>query len=276
MTSSVAPEDKPKREMKVLALGLPRTGTASMAEALTVLGYKDVYHGTKAIDNAEDWAIMEHAADASFPNLPTYTGKPFTREDWEQLWGHCEATTDVASVFAPKLIEAFPEAKVIVVKRDFDRWFKSINEGVLSAMWGPMASISISYFEPLLGSRAGMASRKMMLGLFQAQTVEEARQNARETYDRHHRVIREMVPEGQLLEFRLGEGWEPICDFLDKPVPDVEFPWVNEAAELRKLISAKIQKNAYDAALVVLPWVGAVMAVGVGSWMMVKRVGYLR
>ncbi|KAL4724673.1 hypothetical protein ACLX1H_008115 [Fusarium chlamydosporum] len=240
---------KPKREMKVLSLGLPRTGSASMAEALTILGYKDVYHGIQAIDRNQDWMVMERACDASFPNLPSHTGKPLTREEWDELWGHCEATTDVASLFASQLIETYPDAKVILTIRDFEPWFKSIDKGVLQALWNPVAQFSISVLEPILGSAAGRTARKQMLGLFQAQTVEEAREKGRETWERHHRVIREMVPKDQLLEYRMGQGWGPICEFLDKPVPEQEFPWVNEAAELKKVVSAKIKRNLYSAVM---------------------------
>ncbi|KAF7544300.1 hypothetical protein G7Z17_g10071 [Cylindrodendrum hubeiense] len=276
MTIATAPSTaKPKREMKVLSLGLMRTGTASIAEALTILGYQDVYHGIKAIDAKDDWAIMNRAADASFPVLPTYTGKPFTRAQWDELWGHCEGVTDVAAAFAPKLIEAYPDAKVLLVVRDFDKWFKSVDEGVLKQLWGPAADFSISYVEPILGSEAGVAARKQMLGLFEAHTVEEMRANARKAYDRHNRTIREMVPPEQLLEYHMGEGWEPICEFLGKPVPDVEFPWVNEAAELRRVIANKIKRDLWAAIKVVAPWVGGAAAVGVGSWTMAKNNGYL-
>ncbi|RGP75164.1 hypothetical protein FLONG3_5848 [Fusarium longipes] len=261
MTNSAT---KPKREMKVLSLGLPRTGSASMAEALTILGYKNVYHATQAIDSPKDWAILERACDASFPNLPSYTGKPLTREDWDELWGHCEATTDVASFFAPQLIEMYPDAKVILAIRDYEPWFKSVDQTLLQSLWNPIAQFSISVVEPVLGSAIGRSVRKQLLGLFGAQTVEEARRNARETWERHHRVIREIVPEGQLLEYRMGQGWEPICEFLDKPVPEEEFPWVNEAAELKKVIAAKIKRNLAAAAVVLLPWVGAVSIVGAG------------
>ncbi|GKU06171.1 hypothetical protein FLAG1_08693 [Fusarium langsethiae] len=262
---------KPKREMKVLSLGLPRTGSASMAEALTILGYKDVYHAIQAIDSPADWEILERACDASFPNLPSYTGKPLAREEWDELWGHCEATTDVASVFAPQLIKTYPDAKVILAIRDFEPWFKSVDQSVLQNLWNPIAKFSISVIEPILGSVAGRSARKQMLGLFQAQTVEEARANARETWERHHRVIREMVPEGQLLEYRMGQGWGPVCEFLGKPVPEKEFPWVNEAAELKRVITAKIKRNIGAAVMVVLPWVGAVSVAGVGLWMMTRR-----
>ncbi|CAG7562704.1 unnamed protein product [Fusarium equiseti] len=260
-----------KRDMKVLSLGLFRTGSASMAEALTILGYKNVYHATQAIDRSEDWEILERACDASFPHLPSYTGKPFRRDQWDELWGHCEATTDVACAFAPQLIQVYPDAKVIMTVRDYEPWFKSMDQGLLQMIFGPVAEFSINFLEPFLGSVSGRSAQKQMLGLFQAQTGEEARANGRETWERHHRVIREMVPEGQLLEYRMGQGWGPICEFLGKDVPEVEFPWVNEQAEVRRLINAKVKRNAVGAAKVVLPWVGAVGVLGFGLWMVMKR-----
>lgn len=38
----------------------------------------------------------------------------------------------------------------------------------------------------------------------------------------------------QLLEFSVREGWEPLCKFLEVPVPDVPFPRVNSSADFQK------------------------------------------
>ncbi|KAH7313590.1 hypothetical protein B0I35DRAFT_276090 [Stachybotrys elegans] len=259
------------REMKVLAMGLPRTGTASMAKALEILGYQGVYHGIKAIDTPQDWVVFSRAADATFPSLPTYTGKPFTQEDWEELYRNCEATTDLASVFGKSLTSTYPNAKVVLVIRDYDKWYKSIDEMVLKQLWGPLADFSVNYVEWVLGSQAGPASRKLMLGFFQAKDADEARRNARAAYDRHHKEIQEAVPQEQLLVYHLGDGWEPLCKFLDKPVPEgVEFPWVNEAEMLRKTITDKAKRDMTAAAMKLLPWVVGAGAIGAGSWMVMK------
>lgn len=37
------------------------------------------------------------------------------------------------------------------------------------------------------------------------------------------------MPPERLLEWNIGDGWEPLCEFLDKPIPDVEFPHSNAA-----------------------------------------------
>lgn len=43
-------------------------------------------------------------------------------------------------------------------------------------------------------------------------------------------MIRGLVPKERLLEWCVEDGWEPLCEFLGKPVPDEPFPHVNAAA----------------------------------------------
>jgi hypothetical protein len=42
------------------------------------------------------------------------------------------------------------------------------------------------------------------------------------------------VPAEQLLVYDVAEGWEPLCAFLDLPVPDQPFPRTNSTAEFRQ------------------------------------------
>lgn len=42
-------------------------------------------------------------------------------------------------------------------------------------------------------------------------------------------MIRGLVPPDRLLEWDISDGWEPLCKFLGKPVPDVPFPHANAA-----------------------------------------------
>lgn len=44
---------------------------------------------------------------------------------------------------------------------------------------------------------------------------------------RHNEHVRRVVPKDRLLEFRVQEGWEPLCKFLGKPIPNEPFPRVN-------------------------------------------------
>ncbi|KAF4505700.1 hypothetical protein G6O67_007619 [Ophiocordyceps sinensis] len=213
-------DSKPKRDLKVLVLGLPRTGTASMAEALTMLGYKD----------------------------------------WDEVWGRSEAVTDLAGMFATQLIPLYPEAKVILTTRDFDKWKGSV-EALFRQGWTPLANAA-RWVEPVLGSGVIVALRKALLGSFAAADADEACRNARVVYDGHHRRIRELAAPGQLLEYRAGQGWEPLCDFLDRPVPRADFPWLNDAESLARAVRCHLWRAVAAAAWRLVPLVVAVVALG--------------
>ena len=122
--------------MRVLALGLGRTGTAcecwrlkiqcsladqtqALRSALQELGYTDTYHMMSAsVENPPDCLMWQDAFAAKFDG----EGK-FGREQWDQLLGHCQAVCDWPAVaFAKELIEAYPDAKVLITTRDVDSW----------------------------------------------------------------------------------------------------------------------------------------------------------
>ena len=47
--------------------------------------------------------------------------------------------------------------------------------------------------------------------------------------------MKSVVPKDQLLVFDVSEGWEPLCKFLDLPVPDVPFPNINDRQQVTTL-----------------------------------------
>jgi hypothetical protein len=67
---------------------------------------------------------------------------------------------------------------------------------------------------------------------------------AKEVYSQHYAQIRKLVPKGRLLEYQVQDGWEPLCKFLGKEVPDVPFPRGNEKADLHKRIEAYSRAEA--------------------------------
>jgi hypothetical protein len=50
------------------------------------------------------------------------------------------------------------------------------------------------------------------------------------------------VPSHRLLVFNPAMGWEPLCEFLGVPVPDVPFPHVNTTSEFRSW-SARVRRT---------------------------------
>ena len=60
-----------------------------------------------------------------------------------------------------------------------------------------------------------------------------SRENAIRVYDAHNQAVRREVPPEKLLVFNAWDGWEPLCDFLDVPVPAAPYPRTNSTDEFR-------------------------------------------
>ena len=50
-------------------------------------------------------------------------------------------------------------------------------------------------------------------------------------YEAHNQKVIDTVPAEKLLVYQPGDGWQPLCDFLDVPVPDEDYPRVNSTEE---------------------------------------------
>ncbi|TQV99397.1 hypothetical protein V2A60_004875 [Cordyceps javanica] len=219
----------------LLCLGMARTGTASLGAALNMLGIDRVHHGMTTVREDWQWEILERAADATFSNLPSYTGKPFTRADWDELLCHYDAATDIASFYANSLIAAYPDAKVILVERDIDRWHQSIR--VLFEPWTHWTIRQFAFIcGPMARTKSAITNYKLAMGWTGSAKPKDLLKNSRAAYVKHYEDIRASVPPQQLLEYKLTDGWEPLAAFLGKsaPGPDVKFPHINDAAEFER------------------------------------------
>lgn len=56
-----------------------------------------------------------------------------------------------------------------------------------------------------------------------------------EQYEKHNAKVRAKVSKERLLEFTVQDGWEPLCRFLNVPIPDVAFPHVNDSASMWRM-----------------------------------------
>ena len=60
------------------------------------------------------------------------------------------------------------------------------------------------------------------------------KQEAVEVFNSHVAEVKAYVPADRLLVFDVREGWAPLCKFLDRSVPDIPFPNVNDTATMRR------------------------------------------
>lgn len=80
----------------------------------------------------------------------------------------------------------------------------------------------------------------------------------------HHDRVRSVVPKEQLLEMDLSEGWQPLCKFLDVPIPNEPFPRANDAAAADSY-ATKVLLKVFGV------WVGILSTTGIalysGYWL---------
>ncbi|OJJ43595.1 hypothetical protein ASPZODRAFT_73923 [Penicilliopsis zonata CBS 506.65] len=213
--------------MKILALSMPRTGTMSMQTALETLGFGPTIHGFNQWMHVQDTRMWQEGLEAKF-FLPSQAKmKPFGRQEFDQLLGYYEIASDFPSIaFAEELIAAYPEAKVVIVERDVDAWYESFHDSFIKYMF----SVAVSAFVRLDTQMYTFQemTNTWVRGKFRANSRRELEQNARKVYRQHYETIRRVTPRERLLDFKLEDGWEPLCAFLGKDVPDVPFPRVND------------------------------------------------
>ncbi|KAI1448970.1 hypothetical protein F5Y02DRAFT_406752 [Annulohypoxylon stygium] len=257
--------DNPKsgKGLLVIHATLCRMGTMSMTEVYRTLGYR-VHHSVEN-PTKDPWARIEEAAEATWPFIPgAKPREPFNRADWDDLWGsHYDIIIDLGCLFTLQLIEAYPEAKVVVVQRDFDSWWPSFETILVNPTFSLFSEVLLFIGWHIMGSRAGQAMRKAHFGFFKAKNKEEINDHARDSYDEFFDTLRRIVPPERRLEYKLSDGWEPICEFLGKDIPEHPFPHLNGRKEHKDTHKKRIQKLFMDATIKLGLWgiaVGGILA----------------
>lgn len=72
------------------------------------------------------------------------------------------------------------------------------------------------------------------------------------------------LPSERLLEWSAPDGWEPLCEFLGKPVPDEPFPNGNPTTEWAQRVGATLME--YNQRAVRNMAITGALVVGLVSW----------
>jgi tetratricopeptide (TPR) repeat protein len=189
--------DKPK----IFGIGLSKTGTTSLAAALSILGFTTLH----------------------FYN--PLTGELMSDDDLYLFDGLTD--TPVCLSFE-EYYSMFPNAKFIYTTRRIQPWKESF-AGHLQRFWGfsdfgKMKSL-LTRRQPFhFGTRSWEIDQSLYFG-------HEGYEGAYRAYDRRVRSFFKDKPNDRFLEFSVfeGDGWERLCTFLGRPVPSTPFPWKNKA-----------------------------------------------
>ncbi|PGH09220.1 hypothetical protein AJ79_05749 [Helicocarpus griseus UAMH5409] len=248
--------------MKVLALGVGRTGTASLRGALERLGYVDTYHMMSAsVENPPDCLMWHDALTAKYDGVGE-----FGRKEWDQLLGNCQAVCDwPACAFAKELIEAYPHAKVILTTRDVDSWHSSVMKTVWWRVTDPEHRF-VSNF-----SWAASMYYPMLQKFFDTFFKGDFPNKGKQVYLNHVEEVRSLVPPERLLEYKIGEGWGPLCEFLGEEIPDTPFPRGNDMQGFVERCQTRNRRQMMNAGLQAVVMGGSMIAAGLAVAAVCKR-----
>lgn len=207
--------------MKLIGAGFGRTGTLSIKSALEELGFGPCYHMVEVLENVDHIKLWQAIVD----------GKP---ANWHAIFGAYQATVDAPGcLYYQELMAEYPEAKVLLSVRDPERWYESVMATVYQISLLPRWMEWLPKLGPFL-----YLTRKMLWdgdGVTQGRF--EDRELVIEGFKRHNAEVQQIVPAEKLLVYNVKEGWEPLCNFLNVPVPDKPFPHVNDRAEMQQRIN---------------------------------------
>lgn len=232
--------------MKIIGAGFGRTGTLSLKVALEKLGYGPCYHMTELSGRPEHvafWEALPERLDLGEKVGSDVGDVPGARVDFEKVFSDYQATVDFPGcVFWRELTEAYPEARIILSVRDPEKWYESASQTIFAAP-GRLLSLTRRW---LPGSRRIPA---MAHKIIEQQTFGGLiwdREHAISVYKRHNEEVERSVPEEKLLVYEVKEGWEPLCQFLGKEIPDEPFPRVNDRVEFIGLMRRQaLRAGAY-------------------------------
>ena len=214
----LGPKHPPTR-VSVNLVGLGRTGTTSLAVAMGILGFNVVHdeENPRLYDVYRDYYLGKFNEDELHRKIGE-RGYNATFKSNTYKWA---GTQD--------------DVKVVLTTRDnVDKWVTS---------W-----ISVAYLGDLLekppfawvpSARGLRALRHDLFKYTPTNGHPEEYLNPtvlKDGYYAHIENVRKAVPKERLLEYSVKEGWEPLCKFLEVPIPDVPFPHVNDKTKVRGMM----------------------------------------
>jgi hypothetical protein len=146
------------------------------------------------------------------------------RSDFAAVLGGYVAAVDwPVSAFWRALSATYPSAIVVLSVRDSARtWWESANATILP----------VGRAKPQPG-HTDVEWHGMFTELLRERFTPDwnDRDAAMAAYERHNAAVRRGVAPKRLVEWLPSDGWQPLCDALNLPVPDEPFPQQNSREE---------------------------------------------
>lgn len=183
----------------VIGVGFQKTGTSTLREVLNVLGYK----------------VKDACPRALIPILKG------DQKKLKEIIGDHDAVEDTPWYMIYKeLDEMYPNSKFILTVRNEQEWYRSVAQHI-----GQLRS---AHHEWIYGRGKGlpMYHKDNTISVYQKHI------NDVKTYfkDRPNDLV--------VVDFTKGDKWEKICAFLEKDVPEIAFPHLNDSSKAQPVATS--------------------------------------
>lgn len=214
--------------LKVIGTGLGRTGTHSLKLAIEQLGVGKCYHMVELFQQPERLKYFKKAERGEKVN-------------WNELFDGYKAAVDYpAARYYKQITEFYPEAKVIHTLRDPEEWYESASATIFWASKPySLRILKLAVHLPF----SSEARRRIPVLLYNRKLSElefgrylRDKEKVLEKYKKHHEEVLRTISSERLLMFDPKNGWEPLCKFLDVPVPSQPYPRSNTREEFLKRV----------------------------------------
>lgn len=212
--------------LQVIGAGFGRTGTTSLCAALDALGLGPCYHMRDVMAQPRRIRQWLRIGQGAVP-------------DWDEVFtGYRSAVDWPATAYWRELAAAYPDAKLVLTVRDPQAWYDSARRTIFQQVIDPPRGVRTAAFRLLATLSPNLRAYLKMIHTTILQPVFNGRIADREyaigVFERHIEQVRAGIPAQRLLIYRVADGWEPLCEFLDLPVPDVPFPHDNTAESFNR------------------------------------------
>lgn len=218
---------------KIFGIGWAKTGTTTLGNCFKILGFDH---------QSQDLGLVKDIRKGDLSRIMALAEKKETFEDWPWI------------LLYEELDKTFPNSRFVLTKRKSEKWIRSYKNMIggssrIKTLLRPLLSHSL----PGTQSDTKEDINEIRRTLYGLPFPEVPELQLIERYEKHNADVehyfRGRSKDLLIVDWEEKSGWQELCDFLGKDIPDEPFPHANkgkyseESAITRRIDIVKNQQR---------------------------------
>jgi len=216
--------------LQVIGTGFGRTGTHSLKLALEELGFGKCFHMYDLIEVSPEKVVYFEKAEKG------------ENVNWDELFEGYHSAVDFPVIrYYKQVMAAYPDAKIIHTTREAESWYRSFSATIL---WASRPSVGRILKMMIRMPFSSKVRKKLRVFKYNGVMISKIigkdlkdKQAAIAAFNRHNEEVLATVSRDRMLIYDVKNGWEPLCRFLNVPIPSTSFPKTNTTEEFVKNVA---------------------------------------